>query len=370
MGDNKFGYAALCIVLILGAFGAGAVVMTATTGSVDWFFDLNPFGGEVIDDDDGEIVDIEGETSQFVGTLLKADSTTKITEEPIYIWYDWNGDGVMQRGDFGGYTTDEGLLGDGEIEDTSSAATTGIFTSPSEYPIDEVIYLFIDDEGEEYQMTYKKVAMSGSRNSDGSAKTIGEVEVRATDDGSLDYSGLINGKAIDDGTDYNATTDGDVGEFELRIKLATSDAGFSSQTGYGVNPTYDTQQEYWTHWGSGVKYAPSFIGFYLTNQDADDMGLKSSQFDFVKIGTTNTFYATYLWHFDESDTGDMFYDSDDTVAPTFKATWDVDCDAAGAMIYIGLFQDVLWDDFVDGDWGPTTDGTILGTLGADWDFVI
>jgi len=316
---------------------------------------------------DGKPVEIGEELSRFSVTLDKEDAAgTLIASETAAIWCDWNGDGVMQTDVFEGYNEDTGLVA-GEIEPASSAATTALLTSPSPYPFDRDIWIFVDtgkdSGGRDYQIEYAKFVMTGSPNSDGSAKHLGTVYCRATDDGSLDYAGLIGGVAIDDGTDYNYTTNGAEADFELRIKLATADAGFKSQT----NPAFYTGSGSYYNWVSGKDYAPTFVGMYMTNQDFIDLGMDTSDFDFVYQGASNTYVAMFMDSFDDDER--TFYDSDDSVAPTFTISFAVDITAAGQITYIGLYQDVEWNDFVLGIWGDTTDNQILGTLGADWDWV-
>lgn len=289
-----------------------------------------------------------GEYSRFTGVAVAEDSpTTKIQSEVLCAWYDWNGDGAFSFS---------------EVEQIDTAATTGIFTSGKEYPIGLPIYIQLDDAGEEYQTQIKTVQMAGTKNSDGSAKSLGNLAFRATDDGALSYYGLVGGKSIDDGTDYNATLDGADEQLVVFVELATADAGFDSQT----NSAFGADSQH--SWLSEKEMAPTFFGMYMTNQDAIDLGLSPSEFDYYHVGATNTFCAIYV-----SSVGDgsgEFYDSDASNAPTWEVSFGVEITASGALIYAGMFQDVELDDFQKDVWGPTTDATILGTLGADWDWTV
>lgn len=316
-------------------------------------FNITPGGG-------GQEVIVEGEKlSQFTMTAVKEDATaTKVTSATVYIWCDWNKNGAMDLGAFQGYIN--GVLSGGEIEETSTDATTGVFTSPSNYIIGSTIYGFIDDGAETYQNAYFKIQMTGEPASDLTPMPLGNVAVRLTDDGAISYSGLIGGVAIDDSTDYNYTLSGTTAEFEFRAKWATSDAG--------VSPGYMDEfwaGEYWIHWGNGKKYTPNFIGLYGTNQDITDAGLDSGDFDFWYQGATNTFAAIFI----TSDMANLFYDSDLDTAPTLTAVFDVDISAAGALVYVGIYQPHEWSDFARGSWASTTDAFVMGTLGADWDYV-
>lgn len=360
MGRREISTSGIILIVLVSSFVAIGGYIAYMNGNLDF---LIP--GAVTPP--GKPVDIgEEELSRFSVTLDKEDAAgTLIASETAAIWCDWNGDGVMQTDNFEGYSIDSGLVA-GEIEQASSAATTAILTSPSPYPFDRDIWIFVDtgkdSGGRTYQIEYAKFVMTGSPNSDGSAKHLGTVYCRATDDGSLSYSGLVGGVAIDDATDYNYTTNGNEAEFELRIKLATADAGFKSQT----DPAFYTGSGSFYNWVNGKDYAPTFVGMYMTNQDFIDLGMDTSAFDFVYQGASNTYVAMFMDSFDSDPT--TFYDSDDTVAPTFSLKFAVDMTAVGAITYIGLYQDVEWSDFVLGIWGDTTDNQILGTLGNDWDW--
>jgi hypothetical protein len=314
---------------------------------------------------EGKPVDLgEEETARFSVVIDKEDAQgSLIASETAWIYCDWNGDGVMKRDTFMGYSTTGGLVL-GEIEPASSVATTALLTSPSQYPIGRTIWVFVDtgkdSGGRTYQVAYASFVLSGTKDSNGVIH-MGNVYARATDD-AVTYAGLVGATAIDDSTDYNYTLNGAEHEFSLRVSLVTSDAGFNSAT----NPTFYTGAGPWTHWGNGIEYAPTYVGFYLTNQDFIDLGVDTTGFDLVYQGATNTYCAIFLDSFDQNE---FFYDSDLTTAPTTEFNFAVDITGAGAIVYIGVYQDVKWSNFVLGIWGDTTDNQILGTLGADWDFV-
>ncbi|MBD3407025.1 MAG: hypothetical protein GF411_12980 [Candidatus Lokiarchaeota archaeon] len=355
------------VIIILLVVSAFAVVMAYQAG-IFGFMGLTP--GDVQDDagDDETPVEIEGKTLAYLKTWVVSedDTTDDLESEDVYIWYDWNGDGQMQRSAFAGFTEEDGLIG-GEIEHTSTGSSDGYFTSRNPYPVGESIWVFVDpgsDDG--YQKSYQKVIMYGSPDSNNQITTA-NVLCRATDD-AITFSGLIRNTAIDDGTDYNYTANGQTGAFEIRATLATSKAGFDSQV--ADSPTYNPSNEYWVHWGTGKKYAPTFLGGYCTNQDAVDLGIDAGDWDFYYQGATNTYFARYLMDFDDySEDSDTIYYSAYDAAPTWVYSTSVDISAAGAVVYVGIFQDVEWSDFNRGTWNPTTDANIIGTCGADWDWV-
>ncbi|MHA2022118.1 MAG: hypothetical protein ACTSWQ_00475 [Candidatus Thorarchaeota archaeon] len=361
MGRREISTSGIILIVLISSFVAIGGFLAYTNGDLDFLLPgmVGP-GGQPVDLGAEEL-------NRFSIILDKEDAAgTLIASETAAIWCDWNGDGIMQTDIFRGYNQKTGLVA-GEIEPASSAATTALLTSPSPYPFDRDIWIFVDTGkdagGRTYQIEYAKFQMTGKPNLDGSAKHLGTVYCRATDDGSLDYAGLIGGVAIDDSTDYNYTANGAEADFELRIKLATSDAGWKSQT----DPVFYSSSGSYYNWVSGKDYAPTFIGMYMTNQDFIDLGMDTSDFDFVYQGASNTYVAKFMDDFD--DDSDTFYDSDDSVAPTFTFSFAVDITAAGSITYIGLYQDVEWSDFVLGIWGDTTDNQVLGTLGADWDWV-
>jgi hypothetical protein len=359
MGKREIGTMGI-IGIILVAMGVGAITYIGYLNGAFAFIGLTPAAIE------GKPVVIEGqELARFSVVLDKEDSAgSLVASETAWIWCDWNGDGVMQRDTFGGYSDAGGLVG-GEIEPCSSAATTALLTSPSQYPVGHTIWLFVDTGkdagGRDYQIKYHSLVLQGSKDTSGVIH-MGTVYLRATED-ALDYAGLVGITSIDDGTDYNATLYGTDATFELRMTFATSDAGFSSS----VSSSFYTGSGPWTHWGNGIEYAPTYIGFYMTNQDFIDLGMDTTGFDLVYQGASNTYCAMFITPADEANT---FYDSDLTTAPSYSLSFGVSITATGAFTYIGVYQDVKWSNFVLGIWGDTTDNQILGTLGADWDWTV
>lgn len=336
MARRKYGTKTMiALVLVIGLLGAQALGYPVFQTIQGWFA---PISGSIG----------AQQYSRFTGAAVAEDApSTKIASEVLCAWYDWNGDGAFSFD---------------EVEQIDTAATTGIFTSGREYPIGKPIYLQLDDAGESYETEVKVIQMSGTRNDDGSAKSLGNVEFRATEDSaSSSYYGLVGGVSTDDSTDYNYTLNGANEQYMFFLQLYTSDSGFSSQT-YSL---FGTSSQY--SWLSEKQYAPTFIGGYMTNQDAIDLGLKASEWDYYHVGASNTYVAKFVCNIGDG-TG-CFYDSDATNAPTFSWGFSVEITAAGTWTYIGLFKDVELDDFNKDVWGPTTDATILGTLGADWDWV-
>jgi hypothetical protein len=364
MGKREISASGVILIILVSAI-VGVGFYVAYINDAFAYFGLSP--GNVSPGGGGQPVDLgTQETSLFSVVLAKEGApATLITSETAAIWCDWNGDGVMQTDTFTGYDVDTGLSG-GELEPAASAATTAVLTSPSQYPIGVPIWIMVDtgkdSGGRDYQVSYAKVTMTGHPHTDGSAISMGVVYCRATDD-AVDYAGLMMGTAVDDSTDYNYTAHGTSGTFELRCLLSTQFLGVASQT----NPTFYAGSGSYYNWVDGINYAPTFIGFYMTTQDFIDLGADTTGFDLVYQGASNTYCAIFLDSFDSNPA--LFYSASDTTAPTFTFSFGVSITAAGAITYIGLYQDVKWSNFVLGIWGDTTDNQILGTLGADWDWV-
>jgi len=223
-----------------------------------------------------------------------------------------------------------------------------------------------------YQITYEKVHITGSRNSDGSAKPVDQVQLVATDT-AITMSGLIGNTPWDDATDYNYTSNGAAKTAEVSVDLATASKGITSQIWYDPEDSnfdyqdiYGIQEdnEYYIKWdqGPGKVYAASCIGIYFTNQDFVDSGISSGAFDDHYHGVSNY----HLWTFLDDDWSGMFYQSTMDSAPSVEYEFGMDISAAGAAVNVGILQDLELDDLEDGSWSSTN---WVGTEGSDWDWV-
>ena len=106
----------------------------------------------------------DAEYSAFKYTGVRKDATaTTVTSATTRIWFDLNLDGVMQYSELGSLTE-----------------SSGVYTSDIEYPIGLDYDLWVKVYATNYQVTYECVHMTGQRNSDGSAKNIGQLELMQT----------------------------------------------------------------------------------------------------------------------------------------------------------------------------------------------
>ena len=285
MGKREISSSGIILIVLVSSFVAIGGFVAYTQGHLDF---LLP--GDVTPD---VPIDVDADLAYMKTWLVAEDNPSDDLEsEDVYIWFDWNGDDVMQRSTFEGIVAGE-LIG-GEIEQTTSGASDGFFQTRNQYPIGEPINIFVDpgaDDG--YQKTYQTLTMYGTPDTS-NVITTSDIICRATDD-AITFSGLVRSVSIDDGTDYNYTLGGATGVMEVRAALATSDAGFSSQT--QDNPTYAGNGVY-THWGNGKEYAATFLGLYMTNQDATDLGIESGDFDYFYLVSSNTYCAKFLDDFD------------------------------------------------------------------------
>ena len=357
MTKREISGSGIILIILVASFAGIGLFMAYQAG---WFESVPFLGG--VTPVDGEPVDLGVEDSSRFSVIFdkEDDVATLVASETAVIWCDWNGDGIMQTGTFAGYSAENGLVG-GELEPCASVATTAVMTSPSPYPFDRDIWIFVDTgkdvTGRDYQLKYAKFVLTGEPNTDGSAKALGSIHLRATDD-AITYSSIIGAVTFSKGTDYNYTLSGAEDSWEIRCKLVTADAGVSS----GTHPAFYSGSGSFYNWLNGKDYAPTFMGMYMTNQDFIDLGMDTTGYDLVYQGASNTYLAKFV---DDSDPN-MFYDSDDSAAPTISFHSSVDISAAGVILYLGIWQDVEWSDFVLGIWGTADDQT-LGT--ADDDYV-
>lgn len=361
--------ALLVLCLIIGTVYA---VKSAEIGAL-W----NPFSGLFPGNDTG---DPGAQYSPFKWTGVAEDATsTSVTSATSRCWFDKNGDSVMQYSEIGTFTE-----------------SSGVYTTDMEYPID---YSWVDNDGEthfvsfdlwvqcyatNYQITYKLVHLTGKPASDLSAKSVGQIELRATDD-SITWDGTMNGAAFDT-SDYNATLSGTTGTLKAEFILSAADKGISSQVwegidymkAYGITKDHDYVVK-WDEITEGVGdsiniasasiLAPTFFCAYSTIQDKVDGAINVASFDLNFNDGTNWYNIEFV----SSAMGDLMYNTADSVAPrpfvsipmgvitgvgTFAATYG-----------IGIWQGVTYDQMLAGSW---TKGTTLalGTCGNGWGWAL
>lgn len=347
---------ALLVVCLI--FGAVVLIDYARTGDI-------LFG---IFEPDEEIEEVQYSTWKFSG--IREDATTSVTGASVRLWHDANGDGVMQFSELGTVTE-----------------ASGVYTSDLEYPMSTTLVshvIHVQSVVSTYQITYAQYTITGQRNSDGSAKMVGTLYHRLTDD-SLTMDGSANSVAFDT-TDYNYTLSGTTGELEIDIVLSAADYGISSQiwegidyeTVYGINRDLD----FYVDW-AGIAEGPgdtifiadsqvmaaTFLALYSTVQDKVDIGsLDASDFDINFNDGTNWFYIKTL----STAFGDLMYNTADSIAP--RPQWDVTfgpVTAAGtfaATYGVGLWQGVTYDDMIGGTWTKGT-ALALGTAGDGWAWI-
>jgi len=354
----RMGRGLLAFIVIACIIGGGIVTITYMNGGFDWLIQADVEEEE----DDDVIIDI-GEDwilSEWDGYVAKEDAVaTKVSSADAFVWFDWNQDGVMQRAPFEGVYVDEDteelILVNGEIDTLASGSDpSGYLVSGHEYPIGE--YFYIQVVVSAYQTEVFKKIMFGSRNSDGTPKSIGNLLLRATDSAATDSVQATGaGVLVTDSGDYNYTTYTTSPKLTFSHTAATSDAGFSSQ----LHPDFG-DGTYWTHWGNGKEYAGTFIGMVLTNQDATDLDPDMDYWDERIPGASNTIFLKWI----TDDMDGMFYASDDDGAAIFEWDFYFDIHADGDIASIGVYQDVELDDALIGIWGSN----YLGTYETNLDF--
>lgn len=364
--------AAICFIALL--FGvAYAKPIGQAIDDIQWPWEPPP----VVDDDDEDLPE-EVQWSPFKYSGVRKDATaTAVTGATTRIWYDANGDDVMQYSELGSFTE-----------------ATGVYTSNMEYPIniapcedypDGVVFdLWVQVYATSYQITYEKLHMTGQRNTGGEAKNTGEIELILTDD-SITWSGRMNGVDFDT-TDYNATLSGTSGTLECEFVLSAADYGLSSQvwegidyqTVYGESKTHDYVVK-WDEIGEGTNdaitiaktsfLAPTFFCAYSTVQDKVDGQINVAEFDLNFDDGVNWYCISML----TGDWGDLFYNTADSTAPRPNVEFDMGTISAGgtflATYGIGMWQGVTYDEMLAGSWTKGT-ALALGTCGDAWGWTI
>jgi hypothetical protein len=360
---NISGKAAAGIVIV-------SLLLAAAYGTLVWNF----FTGYVPPDDDDKVP--EGtEFSSFKYTAVREDATaTTVTSATTRVWYDENSDGVMQYSELGSFTESSGVY----------------TTNKEDYPIsttDDDFFFWVQVYAANHWVTYEKVQMTGTRNSDGSAKSVGEIEVRQIDD-ALTWSGQANGVAFDT-TDYNATLSGTSGTLEAEMILSAADKGLSSQiwnavdyeSVYGIDANINGM-DYFIKWDSITEgandaisvadssiLAETFFAAYSTIADKNDLVIDLTDFTYNYQDGTNWYCIKDFG----SIVGDVMYNSDDANAPRPNVDFDFGVATASgtflATYGIGLWYDVRYDQMAVGSWTKGT-ANALGTCGDAWGWIV
>ena len=327
----------------------------------------SPWGQDLIETAPG-VVPPGTEYSQFKFTAVIEDNTgTAVASMAIRVWYDGDGDGVMQYSELGMVTD-----------------ASGTYTTNMEYPIGEDFTFWVQTyKSTTYQVQYWEVSMTGQRNSDGSAKTIGNLEVRATAD-DITFSGEANDAAFDT-TDYNYTLSGTSGELEVDVIHTTADKGLSSMVweGFDYEKAYGIYKDYpyFIKWDQIAKgdhdaiyvhkdsiLAGTFLAMYCTIQDKVDLAVDVSDFDYNYNDGVNW----YMISFFNKLTGDDFYNTIDSTVPRMHFTVEFGTiTAAGTFVAtygVGLWECVKYDQMMAGSWTKGT-ALALGTAGDGWAWI-
>ncbi len=318
-----------------------------------------------LDDDDDDDDDVMYSAFKYAG-VRKDATATSVTGATTRVWFDHNEDGVMQYSEL-----------------SSLTEASGIYTSDQEYPIGLEYDIWIQVYATNYQVTYSKEHMTGQRNSDGTEKNLGQIEMIYTDD-SLTWSGRMNGADFDT-TDYNYTLSGTSGILDAEFTLSAADKGISSQIWEGIDymTVYGTTKDndYLVKWDSITEgdndeiniakasfLAPTFFCAYSTEAHKVTGQINVAEFDINFADGTNWYcinIVTSAW-------GDLFYNTADTSAPRPTVSFEMGTiSGAGTFLAtygIGLWQGATYDEMMAGSWTKGTD-LALGTSGDAWAWV-
>ena len=138
-------------------YAVAILLLLAGTMLIDFVVNDRIFFG-LFDEEETEVI---AQESSFKYSGVREDATsTSVTSATTRVWYDENSDGVMQYSELGSFTE-----------------SSGVYTSNKEdYPIG--VTFWVQAYAANHFVTYEQVTMTGQRNSDGSAKSVGQIELR------------------------------------------------------------------------------------------------------------------------------------------------------------------------------------------------
>lgn len=305
----------------------------------------------------------ETQYSSFKVSVSDQGAGTLVSGGVAYTWYDANDDGRMQQSEVG-TTTD----------------ASGVYTTTNEdYPIGADFDLWVQFVYAGYGTVHALVHMTGTRNSDGAAKSVGQIMTTDIDD-TVTYSGTMKNIAWDDSSDYNSTTYGASGEAKVITTIAVSGDGIANEIWQGINykAVYgiDAETEYWIPWSTiysgGINednmMAPMFLSLIFSEADAGDLKPSVGDFDFIYEGATNYYYTAFV----QDSWGDLVYLPTFSVSPTPEFVFDFGpVTAAGTTLAtygVSLWYNVPYQTMLYG--GYSAAAYYAGTPGDDWDFTV
>lgn len=268
----------------------------------------------------------EGEYAPHTFVIAKEGTVTAVPNVAVYAWFDWDGDGNVDLGQFEGVSAD-GVLANGEIETLAAAATTAVVTTAVEYPIGEAVSYQCQIADYETAV-YERARSTLPAAYDGSALAVSNVYMRASPAGQL-YASEDNTGNLVTGTEYDGSTWGIEPTIEFKLVANTTDSG-TLETSY-----YD--------WSTGKHYTGQFLGITMTNQDFLDM--QPTGYDEVIVGDSNKFLIIWI--------GDHFDDDGVTGDSSFHLG-QLDMYLTGdCNMTVGQFSGILWESAMLGIWGST-----------------
>lgn len=261
-----------------------------------------------------------GQPVRVTTTVYKMGAESTNPAATGYVWYDWDGDGLVDIGN-----VDSGA---GEIETLS--ASSGVITTNTYYPVSGDIYVQLHASSYEV-VTYKRTVPSPALGWDGTtAIPIGNMPMVA-----LDASGTVTVVAtgtsavamVTSSGDYNYTTYGTSPSIDININCPTSDSGIGTES--------------YTHWGTGKGYHGTFLAikFVLTEK----ANLIFSDYDYIFDDGTSQWIC---W-----DIPSIFNDADLTDDGTYTKEFSLTIVGAFDWDEINVYNQVLETNFGQGSFG-------------------
>ena len=308
------------ILVILGVAFAMGAFGSITIGDVT----IDPIGGEDPDDN------VSTSFSPHDFTIRKKGVGTALTSIPVFAWYDWNENGLV---DIGNIAEDAG-----EIEHLTSDSSTGLVTTVIEYPIGESVLYQVQASGYNYE-TFSRVRNSVPSAWNGDALSVTDCSVALIDTGdsrvSVDGSLLVTAT-----TDYNYTAGSTEPAVTFRHTSTTTDSGIS--------------QAAYTNWDNAKQYSGVIVAMTFTNQDFVDLDPDGSYGIFIGASETTIWYNVDGYFNDAGSTGDE----------VFLHMFNFDITGEGDIATIGMYQGIELDDLAKGKLN-----TPIGTYETNLDFI-
>lgn len=315
--DMKMVAIGVTLVIVGGSFVGVMAQLAGMNNPVgDFWFSVFGDGGELPTDQQYAKVALD---TQKKGAEATDPATT------AYVWYDWDGDGQVDRGAY----PDEG-----EIE--TVGAVSGLCTTTAKYPIGQTIWFQLHASGYQVMEISRVVPTPGAGWNGETALTVPAAQMILLDT-SISVSVTATGTGgsvamVTSSGDYNYTTYGTSPSIDVLITCATADAGIG--------------QSSYNHWVTGKSYHGTFLAIKMVLTEKANVVF--SDYDYIGDDGTSQWV---VWDITERIFNDADLDDDGDYTLEFSLT------IVGAFDWdeINIYDNVLETNFGQFAFG-TADG--------------